>query len=235
MHPRRMPGMNRSWCMGLLAVLAVSLDAMSEPLQIDPPWNVTGTTSGTVNGTTMTAVSAGDHWGTAFNDESAVYSDTTLFGELTLPSGAVGDAFNLSYAQAPGGPVDLVTITLGGPLEDPIFYIWDIDNIDANVTVSPGGSVFTSNAEASWDGDTLTATGRERGGFGAVQYAGQFAAGSEFTFLFDFDQTRDDSFSELVALGVAVVPEPTTAGSLVIVLLGSLLTARVRNRIEDRG
>jgi hypothetical protein len=215
-----------------LAILALSLSfagagASATTLQIDPPWQTAGPNTGSVGATNLTATLTNDLWSASgFVDENGNYQNAG-HGSLAI-AGAVGDFFVLSLGSSPGGLVETMTITLGGPLDDPIFYFSDLDAVGGTLTVSPGGSVFESNADGVWNGNTLTVLngGSGFGAIAAVQYAGSFGSGSSFSFTTDYSglAVSFDSF----LIGVGVVPEPSTLVMLTftIVLAGATLRRR---------
>lgn len=216
-----------------VAILALSLSfgaasASATTLQIDPPWQTAGPNTGSVGATNLTATLVNDLWsGGGFVDENGNYQNAG-HGSLAMP-GAVGDFFVLSLGSSPGGLVDTMTITLGGALDDPIFYFSDLDAVGGTLTVSPGGSVFESNADGVWNGNTLTVLngGAGRGAIAAVQYAGSFGSGSSFSFTTDYSGlgVSIDSF----LIGVGVVPEPSTLVMLMSALILASATLRGRS------
>lgn len=192
-------------------------------LQINDPWSTTGSNTGTVGAAGTTATSATDKWNPlGFIDENGSYTDVARYGPLALASGSFGDFLNL---RLEAGDTDLVTIVFDIAVINPTFFIGDIDRDLASVTVSPGGTTFTSNTDASWSGDTLSAvTPAGIGGAGAVQYLGTFAAGTPFTFSWDYTSTS--GVAEGVVIGIAAVPEPASA----ILLVGGLACLACRRQ-----
>jgi hypothetical protein len=175
-------------------------------VQIDEPWQTTGSNTGNVDGAALTATSAGDSWlATLNNNDTTLYQRADLFGSNAIP-GTIGDFFGLGFRP---GDTDTFTITLNAPLTDPIIFIGDLDVVGSSVTVPTGAVNLTSNADGEWNGLTLTAlrgAPDATGAFGAVLYPGTYAAGSEFVFNIDFSPT-DFSF-DTIGLGIAVVPVP---------------------------
>ncbi len=188
-------------------VLALAHAASAATLQIDPPWATpSGANSGSVGGARVSAT-ASTGWGTGFGDESSIYS-SAAFGALALPAGSVGDFLRVDLGtQTPSGLSSTITVTLVDALQDPIFYLIDLNGVGATVTVTPGGSVFTSTPAAAWSGNLLSMTSGTRLD-AAVQYQGLFAAGSQFTFAIDYAATTGIS-ADFIGLGIATpVAEP---------------------------
>jgi hypothetical protein len=190
-----------------LLALVLAGAASGATLQIDTPWNLSGANTGSVGGTALSAT-ASTGWSPAFGDESAIYAYAG-FGSLALPAGSVGDFFRIDLGtQAPAGLTSTLTVTLAGALEDPIFYLIDLNGVGATVTVSPGGSSFTTTAEGTWNGNLLTMSSGTRLD-AAVQYSGVFPAGSVFSFAIDYGETTGIS-SDSIGLGIATpVAEPS--------------------------
>ena len=131
------------------------------------------------------------------------------------------------------GQTDTLTITLNGPIQDPIFYIWDIDAPGATLTVSPGDTTFVCDLDCVWNGNTATTTVGAPGpqgtsGSPAVEYAGLYGAGSQFTFVFDYTGVSPID-GELVGIGIGtMIPEPSTALLLGFALAGLAASRRRR-------
>jgi hypothetical protein len=196
-------------------------------LDMDEPWNTTGENTGNVGTTAVAAESETDSFNSTFSS-GATYGRSDLFGSLALPGGTTGDFFTFAYSQV-AKDTDKITVTLGGPLSDPIFYITDIDVIGASVTVAPTPDLFTHNVDGMWTGNTLSAVSSDSvGAFGAVQYLGLYDNGSPFTF--DVDYTPDGpGQNDWVGIGIGVIPEPSSAALLALGLLG-LAAARKRTK-----
>lgn len=196
-------------------------------LQVDTPWMTSGTNSGSVGTTGVTATSSNNRWNSDFGDDRTFWGRMDLYGPLALDVGTPGDTFVLSFGP---GTMDTLTIELSGSLMDPIFFINDIDIAGASVTVSPGGTAFFASTDGVWNGNTLTSVGgapETLGAFGAVQYGGLHSAGSSFTFQWDYSSTSGFS-SEDIAIGIGLrVPEPHAALLLLIAVGGA---ARYRSR-----
>ena len=205
--------------LALVAGLVGMSQAQAAALQVDEPWETTGNNTGTVAGAPVTATSAGDRWLNSFNNDTALYPRTDLWGTNALPVGTIGDFFSLNFRA---NTTDTITITLGAPLTDPIFYIGDLDVVGSSVTVTgpTSGSNFTNNADSEWVGNTLTtlagAQQERAGAFGTVQYLGTFAADNEFVFAIDYD--FDTFASDNMAIGIGVIPLPPA-----VLLFGSAL------------
>jgi hypothetical protein len=207
---------------GIAAALALALawlphDADALVLQIDTPWNTSGTNTGSVGTTPVTATTANDSWSASFGDElTFTYDWFDLLGALSAPPGTVGDLFALSFAP---GDTEVLTLTLGAPLEDPTIILVDLDVVGASVTVSPGGDVFTANLDGQWAGDTLTVLAGEEPGFAGawagVRYAGVAPAGTVFTLAFDYDGPEFSVDHVLVGVHTpAPIPEPGSGALL---------------------
>ena len=224
-HPRVLP-----FAALLFATQLVGGAALGTTLQIDTPWNPTGPNSGTLGSVGVTMTSSAGAWRTSFTDEQTWYNQSGLYGSLAVPvSEPAGDFFGLQYSQL-AGDKDTLTITLSGALTDPIFFFNDIDVTEVTVTVSAGGTAFSSNAQGSWAGNVLTANSLTAPGtYAAVQYGGTHAAGTQFTFTVDYSGPGTGSTSnDFFGVGIAVVPEPGTAALL---MLGGLaLRGRPRRR-----
>ena len=178
------------------------------------------TQTGSVGSTPVSATTTRLPWNGTFTNDNGSYSSSSLYGTLAQPAGTTGDFFNIRISE---GDIFSTTVVLGGSLLDPIFYIGDIDAVDATVAFPSGGSIFQNNADGSFSGDTLTALSGAgqgtQGAFGAVQYTGLFAAGTEFKFDFSFD--TNNFSAENVGLGIAArgvgvsaIPEPATVALL---------------------
>ena len=93
-------------------------------LQIDPPWMTSGVNTGSVGTTGITASVLNDRWGAnGFVDDHPAYGSAG-FGVLRL-AGERGDFFTLNLGT--GGRSETLTLTLDGPLEDPILFFSDLD------------------------------------------------------------------------------------------------------------
>lgn len=210
-----------------LSASLISVAASATPLQVDTPWSSAGPNTGTVGSVSVTVTSSAGAWRTSFTDEVTWYNQPGLFGALAVPvTEPAGDFFGLQYSQN-AGDVDTLTVTLHGALTDPIFYFNDIDVTGVTLTVSPGGTTFSSNAQGSWAGDVLAANSLTAPGtYAAVQYGGTFGAGTEFMFTVDYSGPGTGSTAnDFFGLGIAVVPEPGVAALLLSALLvgGSLV------------
>lgn len=193
----------------LISVVAFAGVAQSATfaLQIDEPWNPTsgGTNTGVVDTVPVSAVAG--RWNPAFNDETGYAS--ALYGALAAEPGTVGDGFRVTLGQ---GQTDTLTITLGGTLTDPVFLIGDLDLVGSTVTVTPGFSSVSNNADSSWAGNVLTTLSgslsdpETPGAFGGVQYTGDFASGSEFSFAFDYSDSEPGG-GDFILVGLYVVKE----------------------------
>lgn len=210
-------------CTRLIAFLALAagLIGMSQAhaaaLQIDEPWQSTGSNTGTVDGAALTATAS--RWRNDFSNDTALYPRTDLWGTNALPAGTIGDFFSLQFGP---NTSDTLTITLNAPLTDPIFYIADLDVIGSSVTVTgpTSGTNFTNNADSEWVGNTLNtlagAPQERTGAFGTVQFLGTFAADDQFVFAIDY--AADTFSSDNMAIGVGVIPLPPA-----VFLFGSAL------------
>ncbi len=171
--------------LALIAGLVGMSQAQAAALQIDEPWQSTGSNTGTVDGAALTATAS--RWRGDFNNDTPLYARPDLWGANALPAGTIGDFFSFQFGA---NTSDTVTVTLNAALTNPIFYIGDLDVIGATVTVSSNGTNFTSNADGEWVGDTLNvlsgAPQETTGAFATVQYLGTFAAGESFVFDIDY-------------------------------------------------
>jgi hypothetical protein len=220
----------RGWGIGsvlglTLAVAAARADAAPVALTGNLPYQATGANTGTVGGIPVSATSASNLWYTGFlaRDYGA-----SIWGSLALP-GVGGHMFGVVYAS---GSLDTVTITLGGPIQDPTFYIIDIDGVGATVTVSPGGTTFVCVVDCTWSGNVATVNLGAPGpqgtsGSPAVRYAGLYGAGSQFSFVFDYRSAAPVG-GDIVGIGIGtLVPEPASA---VLLALGLVSFALARSR-----
>jgi len=212
---------------GALA-LALAGPASGATLQIDPPWNFTGTNTGLV-GAVRVSAAAVPRWGAAFGDQSTIYM-SSVFGALALPSGNLGDFLRADLGTGTSaGLTTTITVTFLDAVANPTFYLIDLNALGATVTVSPGGSLFTTTASATWIGNVLTTTSSARTD-AAVQYQGTFPSGTAFTFAIDYTGTSGISV-DFVGLGIATpVPEP---GALVLFAVMAAVAAR-RCRARSR-
>ena len=211
-----------------LPISVVAAASSATVLQIDAPWQTSGSNTGSVGTTGLSASLDNDLWGASgFVDENGSYG-SSAYGSLALP-GEVGDFFVVSLGSTPGGLVDTMTITLSGTLDDPIFYFSDLDAIGGTLTVQPGGSVFENNGDGVWNGNTLTVLngGNGLGAVAAVQYGGSFGAGSTFVFTADYTGLGVSFDSFLVGVGVSV-PEPATG---LLLLVPALALGAIRRRL----
>lgn len=196
---------------GLLAALVTGV-VQAGPLQIDEPWQTTGSNTGSVDGVPLTATLQNDRWRGVFNADTTLYTRADLWFGNALPAGAVGDFFSLTFQD---NTDDVMTLVLNGALTDPIFYFGDLDVVGSSVTVNgpAGDRIYTNNADSEWNGNVLTTlagAGQERtGAFGAVRFLGTYGPGSEF--VFDIDYQFDTFASDNMAIGVAVIPIPAAA------------------------
>ena len=218
----------------LLAALALALagPAAGATLQVDPPWNFTGANTGSVGAVRVTA-SAAPRWGAAFGDQSTFYS-SSVFGALALPPGNVGDFFRADLGTGTSaGLTTTITVTFLDPVTDPIFYLIDLNAVGATVTVSPGGTLFTTTATASWAGNVLAMTSGTRAD-AAVQYHGVIPGGSAFTFAIDYTGTSGISV-DFVGLGIATpVPEPEVLALLAAATATAAAAARRSRTFFER-
>jgi hypothetical protein len=196
---------------GPLAALAMGV-AQAGPMQVDEPWQTTGSNTGSVDGVPLTGTLQNDQWRGVFNADTTLYARPNLWFENALPTGTVGDFFSLTFQD---NTDDVMTIVLNGTLTDPIFYFGDLDVVGSSVTVNgpPGDRIYTNNIDSEWNGNVLTTlagAGQERAGaFGTVRFLGTYDAGSEFTF--DINYQFDTFASDNMAFGVAVIPIPAAA------------------------
>lgn len=200
----------------VLALFLAAAPVGAATLQIGTPWQTSGSNTGTVGSAALTASSS--HWGPDFGDQSSVYG-SSAFGVLAQPGGTLGDFFRINLGAS--ARTDTFTITFSDAIQDPVFYLIDLQGIGGTVTVTAGGTTFTHNADSTWNGNVLTVTnGYPSGGSAsaAVQYQGAFAAGSVFTLQFDYSAVT--SALQVDTIGIAIgtpLPEPTTS-----LLLGAL-------------
>lgn len=196
----------------VFSALLVSAQAQAGALQVDDPWQTVGSNTGSVDGVSLTASLQNDQWRNVYSDDTTLYPRTDLWGANALPAGIVGDFFSHTF-QA--NTDDTLTITLGGTLTDPTFFIGDLDVVGSSVTVTgPAGErIYTNNVDGEWNDNVLTTlagAGEDRtGAFGAVRFIGDYAAGSEF--VFEIDYQFDTFSSDNMGIGVGVVPIPAAA------------------------
>ena len=208
-----------------LLALALGSSASAATLQVNPPWNTTGTNTGSV-GSVAVSATASPRWGAAFGDQSTFYA-SSVYGALALP-GQVGDFFRADVGTGTtAGLTTTITVTFLSAIQDPIFYLVDLNAVGGKVTVSPGGSLFTTTATASWSGNVLTMTSGTRAD-AAVEYQGAFATGSAFTFAIDYTGTSGISV-DFIGLGIAT---PTPEPSLLALLAAS--TGAAMRRFQQR-
>jgi len=217
-YQEQRPVISNSLAFGVCLLAACQLHAAA--LQVDEPWQTTGSNTGTVGNAALTAVSAQNRWESEFrNNDIGVYTLVNAFGSNALPAGTIGDLFTLRV-----GPFlsDTFTITLNDAIIDPIFYFVDLDADGSSITVPDGGTNFTNNSDAQWNGNTLLKLSDlpmgSPGGFGAVKYLGTF--GPQESFVFELDYDLDGFGSELIGIGVGVIPLPPA-----LLLFGSALGA----------
>jgi hypothetical protein len=226
------PSPNRGIAAAALVVLPwFPLAEQPLVLQVDAPWNTSGTHSGSVGPSPLQAALLNDSWSPTFGDELISFYDWfDLLGSLAAPAGTVGDTFGLTFEP---GDSDVLTLTLGGPLQDPTLLLVDLDIPGASVTVSPGGDLVTGNFEAEWSGNTLTAlSGSEpglAGAWGAVRYDGIAPSGTAFTLTFDYADLEFEVDHVMVGIYALAVPEPGAG-----LLLGAAVALLVlRRRLVD--
>jgi hypothetical protein len=202
--------------------LLVATQAQSAALQIDDPWQTVGDNTGVVDTSPLTANSQNDRWLPDYSRDTELYPRTDLWFENALPAGTVGDFFSLNFRANTN---DVFTITLNGPLTDPIIYLGDLDVVGSSVTVD-GPDVerlYTNNADSEWAGNVLTTlagAGEGRtGAFGSVRFLGNFDAGTQFVLSIDYD--FDTFSSDNMGIGVGIIPIPA-AGWLFMSALGLL-------------
>jgi hypothetical protein len=213
-------------CWSAVLSLALAAQAGADALQIDTPWQTSGSNTGRLGALGVSA--SASHWGSDFGDQSSIYANAA-FGALAL-AGTIGDFLRIDLDLA-SARTDTLRITLSDPLVDPIFYVIDPDGVGATITVTPGGTVFTTNADSVWAGDVLTVTSGfiegTAGGLAAVQYAGAFASGSVFTFALDYSAVPAALQADSIGFGVALAaPEPHAA----LLLAGAVLTSLISRR-----
>ena len=173
------------------------------------------THTGTVGTTSLSINSTNTPWRSTYNADAPLYGRTDLFGALAFTGSVAGDFFSMSFG---GGQTDTITVTLSGPLMDPIFFIGDMDIVGSTLTIPAGWSSRTNNADSSYSGNVLTTNSGAvsnpptPGAWTAIQYSGLFGPGSTFQFIFDFSNA---SFSnDNVAFGIGVLNlAPTTPPS----------------------
>jgi hypothetical protein len=160
--------MLRSGLVASVALLLAVGPAAGATLQIDAPWQTSGSNTGSVGVAGLTATSA--HWGPDFGDQSGIYGNAG-FGALALPVGTIGDFFRINLGASARN--DTFTIVFADPIQDPIFYLIDLQGVGGTVTVTGGGTTFTANADGVWNANVFSVTnGFPTGGSasGAVQY-----------------------------------------------------------------
>lgn len=218
----------RLWVRGSILVASLLVGGPAAPatlvLDLDPStWSTSGTNSGLVGTTPVTGTAT--LWNSSPGGPSTSSSNPNLYGALALEPGLPADFFSLAFAQ---GDRDTLTITLNGPLRDPIFFLGDMDAVGATITVGGSPSVFTNNGDAAWNGNTLETQSvtDEIGGFGAVQYSGTFESGAVFSFDIDYSAATTPVSRDLVGVGIAAVPEPMTGLLLGLALAGLALARR---------
>lgn len=211
-----------------LAWIGAAQPAVSAVLRVDQPGQTSGPNTGSVGATAVSGSSANNLW----RDPPFLgrnYFDP-VWGSLAL-SGESGHMFGVVYAS---GLLDTFTITLNGPIQDPIFYFLDLDGPGATITVPSGGTTFVCQLDCAWSGDTATillgAPGPQgTSGHAAVQYAGLYGAGSQFSFVFDY-RGLSPVGGDIVGIGLGTRLAEPSSGVLGALAAGSLFVASAARR-----
>jgi hypothetical protein len=228
--------------------IGFSEHANSTTLQIaadsPPDWDANATTqTGTVGSVRVEATSTDTvPWNSTFNDDHNLYA-RAYNGSLAQPDGTVGDAFNNVISNGDDFQVDIKFLD---SIEDPIFYVIDIDMVGGRVSFNSGWDSIELSDDAELDGDSVYSISGAfsdpftLGASFAVQYLGLFEADTIFSFLWDFTQTDTSATGENVAIGIAVFdeippplnPVPLPAGGFLLIsgltALGFGASRRVR-------
>lgn len=202
----------RSTATTAVMIVATAVVTEAATIQIDGPpgggndWDETqATQTGDIGGVEFEATISALHWHTIFQDDNAPYA-SSFFGPLAQPTSS-GDF--MLFAAAPSFDVFTITITLKDTLVDPIFYVHDVDWVDAEIGFEAGADQ-TFGTHGAFANNTFTSDGTAPGGAFAVRYAGAFAANSTFEFSIDYSNSTNIG-SELVGMGIGtleVIPVP---------------------------